>query len=355
MNTTLPVNPQPQPVPNPTTSTINPPLPIPSAAHQGQDHGENPPPLDPLSDDESDDEYVNHPFLTPGPFTTQPQQGPDPLPGEVQNGAPNNRFEIPPIFEFGFGPQQPPTFGPPPPPEHPTHGTRAAGPNPPHGHGDGPHSGAAPFPDFSRGGVGHAHFHVPGIAVDLTLHMPPDQGLDPERITQAVRDQAAAFLQFLAGGGRGPGTGQQMGPDPTPGNANQEPEAPREWIPPPAPGPTLRQRVETKERKAGLRCDDPSCGIGPSDEDPFPEAFNYPSSSSIKRVEILKDGGDVAVCGHVFHPACLVSADRCAGWGEKRPSQEADQEYEVVNCPVCRNVGKVQMEVWEEGAKVLLV
>jgi len=114
--------------------------------------------------------------------------------------------------------------------------------------------------------------------------------------------------------------------------------------------------VEARERKAGLRCDDTSCGIGPSDEDPFPEVFNGPGSQSVKRVGILKNGGDEAVCGHVFHPACLVSADRCAGWGEKdRPSQSGDEEYEVVSCPVCRGVGKVAMEVWEEGAKTLLV
>ena len=319
--------PQPQPVLNPTTSTVNPP-PSPATAYDRRD-GENPP-LDPLFGYETD--------------TARP--GPDPLLGETRDGTPNNRQGIPPIF--GFGPQQPPTFGPPPPPGHPTHGTRPTtnGTNPEH----------LPFPDFSRGGVGHAHFHVPGLAVDFTLHIPPEQGLDPERISQAVRDQAAVFLQLFAGG-RGPGTGQPTGPTPTPqGDANREPETPREWMPPPAPGPTLRQRVEAKERTAGLRCDDPSCSIGPSDEDPFPETFNDPNSLSIKRVKILKDGEDAAVCQHFFHPACLVSADRCAGWGEKdRPSQDDDHEYEVVSCPVCRSIGKVQMDVWEEGAKALLV
>lgn len=148
-----------------------------------------------------------------------------------------------------------------------------------------------------------------------------------------------------------------MGPDmnPGPGNANREPEGPREWFPPSAPGPTLRQRVEAKERNAGLRCDDPSCGIGPSDEDPFPEAFDDSDSPSIKRIGILKNR-DEAVCGHIFHPSCLVSADRCAGWGEKdRPSQDSDEEFEVVSCPVCRGVGNVPMEVWEEGAKDLFV
>lgn len=182
--------------------------------------------------------------------------------------------------------------------------------------------------------------------------------MDPERISQAVRDQAAAFLRLFAGGGRGPEMGQPTGPTPTPGagGMNYEPEVSREWIPPPAPGPTLRQRVEARERQAGLRCDDPSCGIGPSDEDPVPEVFNDPSSPSIELVEISKDDGPGAVCGHVFHPACLVSADRCAGWGEEdRPTNDGSEKYEVVSCPVCRSVGKVKREVWEEGAKALLV
>jgi len=152
--------------------------------------------------------------------------------------------------------------------------------------------------------------------------------------------------------------GEPTDPAPAPdaGGANYEPEAPREWIPPPAPGPTLRQRVEVKERQAGLRCHDPSCGIGPSDEDPFPEVFNDPSSPAIIRVGILKDGRGEAVCGHVFHPACLVSADRCAGWGEEdRPANDGGEEYEVVSCSVCRSVGKLPREVWEEGARALLV
>jgi len=155
-----------------------------------------------------------------------------------------------------------------------------------------------------------------------------------------------------------PGMGQAAGPAPTPGpgGANREPEAPMEWVPPSAPGPTLRQRVEAKERLAGLRCDDPSCGIGPSDEDPFPTAFNDPNSASVKRVGILKEGVKEVVCHHVLHPAFLVSADRCAGWGEEdRSTNNGSKSYEVANCPVCRSVGQVQREVWEEGVKALLV
>lgn len=352
--TNPPDNPQPQPVPNPTTATANPPLP--STAHQEHDHGHQPP-VDPLFGVHQPQGHIHvePPMFFQDFFATQPQQGPGPPAGETQDDAPNDGHDIPPpVFGFGFGPQQPPVFGPPPPPGHPTHGTHATAADAPHDHGDGPH----PEADFFRGGVGHAHFHGPGVAIDFTLHVPAEQGLDPERISQAVRDQAAAFLQFFAGGGRGTGAGQPTGPglNPGTGGVNLESQDPREWVPPPAPGPTLRQRVESRERKAGLRCDDTSCGIGPSDEDPFPEVFNDPNSPSVKRVGILKDGGDEVVCGHVFHPACLVSADRCAGWGEKdRPSQSGDEEYEVVSCPVCRGVGKVPMEVWEEGAKTLLV
>jgi hypothetical protein len=349
-----------QPVLDPTTATTDAPPHPPSTSHPEHAH-EDQPPLDPLSHDGHGGEWDHHPpththvdppLPTPGFFVLQSQQGLDQLPGEIRNGAPNNGFGVfPPTFEFQFGPQ--PVFGPPPPPGHPTHGTGATAADDPHDHGDGPQP--LPFPDFTRGGVGHAHFQIPGFAANFTLHVPPEEGLDPGRIAQAVRDQALAILRSFAGGGGGPGTGQPTGPAPNPGGADPGPGVPTEWVPPPAPGPTLRQRVETKERKAGLRCDDPSCGIGPSDEIPFPEVFDDLSSPSIKRFAILKDGGDDAVCGHVFHPACLVSADRCAGWGEEdRPFEEGNGGYEVVSCPVCRSVGKVRREVWEEGAKELL-
>jgi len=323
-----------QPVSDPTATAPDS-LPAPSpATHQAQGH-EHPPPPEPASDE-------NH----------------DQLPGETRN---DTRHSIPPpAFGFGFGLQQPPVYGPPPPPGHVTHGIHATTANAPHDPGRGPYPGGGPhigpFPNFVRGG--HAHLQGPGIAVDFTLHVPPEQGIDPERISQAVRDQAAAFMRLFAGGGRGPEMGDPTGPAPTPGagGVNHEPEVPGEWIPPPAPGPTLRQRIEAKERQVGLRCHDPSCGIGPSDEDPFPEVFNDPNSPSIKRVGILKDGGEKVVCGHLFHPACLVSADRCAGWGEEdRPMNDDGEEYEVVSCPVCRSVGKLQREVWKEGAKALLV
>lgn len=345
-----------QPVRNPMGATANSPT-NPPLAHGYEDL----PPLDPPSDDEDNDERDHHqrtrtlvdlPIFAPNFLVAQPQGGPNRIPGEIQNEAPNNAHPL--ISGFRFGPQQP-VFGPPPPPGHPipSTGTGATAANAPRDHGDGPQP--IPFPDLAHGGLGHATFRTQGLTADFTLHVPSEEGMDPERIIRVLQDQTATLLHFFVGGGRGPGTGQPTGPTPNPGGANFEPEASREWVPPPAPGPTLRQRVEAKERKAGLRCDDPSCGIGPSDEDPFPEVFNALDSPYIKRVAILGCGGDEAVCWHLFHPACLVSADRCAGWGEEnRPSEEGHGEYEVVSCPVCRIVGKVQKKVWEEGAEKLL-
>lgn len=313
-----------QPVPNPMATPANAPP-----------HGDLLP-LDPLSDNRERDHQPAHapvdpPLPTPGFLAAQPP--PSHLPGGAQNDGLHDRHNI---FQISESPQ-PQVFGPPPPPGHPTHGTGAAAANTPRDHGDEPRP--IPFPDFHRGGG-------PVMAVDFTinLNIPSGEAPDQERIGQFLQ-------QFLAANVLG--TPQQAGPAPNPGGAHHEPDAPIEWVPPPAPGPTLRQRVESKERKAGLRCDDPSCGIGPSDEVPFPEVFHNPNSPSIKRVPILKTG-DNGVCGHVFHPACLVRADRCSGWGEEdRPSKEGNGEYEVVSCPVCRSVGKVEKQVWEEGANEL--
>lgn len=332
-----------QPVPNPTTAAGDTP------PHPHPDHGDDRPSLNTPSEHDRHPPahaHVDPPIPVPDLFAAQPQQDPGQLPGETQNEAHYHRHGILPIaFGLRFG-APPPAFGPPPPPGHPIRATGVATENSPHNHGE--EAQPMPFPDFANGGVDHANFRAPGFSANLLLHMPTEAGLD--------RDQAMALMGLLIGGGRGPGTGQPTGPAHNPDGANHEPEAPREWVPPTAPGPTLRQRVEDKERKAGLRCDGPSCGIGPSDEDPFPEVFNNPNSPSIKRVAILKDDGEDLVCVHVFHPTCLVSADRCAGWGEEdRPSEEDDGEYEVVSCPVCRNVGRVRKEVWEEGARGLAI
>ncbi|KAG2130627.1 uncharacterized protein EDB93DRAFT_1179932 [Suillus bovinus] len=119
------------------------------------------------------------------------------------------------------------------------------------------------------------------------------------------------------------------------------------WMLPAAPGPSLRQRVEQKEREAGLRCYDPSCGIGPSDEDPAPEIL----AASMKQLSIhpLSHPGEGSLCAHTFHPACLVSAERVAGWG----AEDKAEPYVEVSCPVCRDLGSVTREEWEEGVSAL--
>ncbi|KDQ62813.1 hypothetical protein JAAARDRAFT_701836 [Jaapia argillacea MUCL 33604] len=137
------------------------------------------------------------------------------------------------------------------------------------------------------------------------------------------------------------------------------PREKRQWILPPPPGPTLRQRVEQKEREAGLRCDDVSCGLGPSDEDPIPSV----DIASLKQVSIhpLRSGEDQdvagrCVCAHKFHPACLVTAERIAGWGgsDDKDSMDDEKEPEVeVSCPVCRAIGWVAREEWEDGVRAL--
>lgn len=138
--------------------------------------------------------------------------------------------------------------------------------------------------------------------------------------------------------------------------AAQRPAPKRKWTLPSAPGPTLRQLVERNEREMGLRCSDVSCGLGPSDEDPT-TTFN---TAALRRVSIrpLKDDGSgkQAVCEHQFHPSCLVSAERVAGWGgeDKKEERENNEGEDVeVSCPVCRAVGVISRLDWDEGACAL--
>ncbi|KAI0772273.1 hypothetical protein BC629DRAFT_1262477, partial [Irpex lacteus] len=130
----------------------------------------------------------------------------------------------------------------------------------------------------------------------------------------------------------------------------------REWTVPPPPGPTLRARVERKERELGLRCWDVSCGLGPTDEDPVPGV----DARGVRQVYIKplsKEGEEERVCEHSFHPACLVSAERVAGWNgadQKKDLEREGEEREVqVSCPVCRAVGVISREDWDEGACAL--
>ena len=144
-------------------------------------------------------------------------------------------------------------------------------------------------------------------------------------------------------------------PGPQRRSSGQRPAEKRHWTPPPAPGPTLRQVVERNEREMGLRCSDVSCGIGPSDEDDL-SAFPALDFSTLRQIGIRppKDdtSGREAVCEHKFHPACLVSAGRVAGWGhEEKTGEPAGEDEDVeVSCPVCRSVGVISRLEWEEGA-----
>jgi len=146
-----------------------------------------------------------------------------------------------------------------------------------------------------------------------------------------------------------------------PGQPQRQPRPKKAWTLPPSPGLTLRQRVERLEREAGLRCADVSCGIGPTDEDPAPTA---PSPAALKQIAIrplYKEGdgsgnGKAAataatgtVCEHRFHPACLVTAERVAGWANGAEKDLGD-EVEVA-CPRCRAIGCVSREDWEEGVR----
>ncbi len=129
----------------------------------------------------------------------------------------------------------------------------------------------------------------------------------------------------------------------------------RPWVLPPAPGPTLRQRIERREREAGLRCHDISCGLGPSDEDPFGgdvgEVFRNMPQLSIQKEKNF-EGMRKAVCEHKLHSACLVSAERIALRGMNAVVD--DNGCVEVSCPVCRSVGCVTKEEWEEGVGALL-
>ncbi|TFY68999.1 hypothetical protein EVJ58_g666 [Rhodofomes roseus] len=124
----------------------------------------------------------------------------------------------------------------------------------------------------------------------------------------------------------------------------------QQWTPPAPPGQTLRQRVERKERERGLRCWDVSCGLGPMDEDPFPVI----DPSTIRQISINRIGGNgEKVCEHTFHPSCLVSAERVAGWGGEDKKEEKEGEEVEVSCPVCRAVGIIPRTDWDEGACAL--
>ncbi|CAL1712225.1 unnamed protein product [Somion occarium] len=179
----------------------------------------------------------------------------------------------------------------------------------------------------------HTHFHI---------HNPTNGEIDDGIFIPLFGNG------FPRAGRRGTGQGGE--------NAPRKPQ----WTLPPAPGLTLRERIEKREREIGLRCSDISCGVGPSDEDPEPVV----DPRNIRQIGIRRQGTgkerEEYVCDHKFHTACLVSAERVAGWGadekeedmeDRRMVGEEGQDEDVeVSCPVCRAVGCVSRADWEEGA-----
>ena len=153
---------------------------------------------------------------------------------------------------------------------------------------------------------------------------------------------------FFPGMGAGVGVAFGMGRGVPQASQPEQLREPKEWTIPPAPGMTLRQRVEKKEREAGLRCSDISCGIGPTDEDPTPE-IDSSLTDALKQISISRDDVEVKepVCEHRFHPSCLVSAGRIAGWGQH---EDALDEVEV-SCPVCRRAGHIDRSQWDSGVR----
>lgn len=157
-------------------------------------------------------------------------------------------------------------------------------------------------------------------------------------------------------------------PPPRPSFSSQPPsqqQPPKKWAPPPAPGLTLRQRVEKKEKEAGLRCCDISCGVGPSDDDPWVDvpaegmkqlAIRDEAAATDEKVAVGGNEIGKAVCSHTFHSSCLVSTERVAL--ALRDAEvlfvgpEGRKEVEV-SCPVCRGAGRVSKEEWDAGVQAL--
>ncbi|KAF5348491.1 hypothetical protein D9756_009603 [Leucocoprinus leucothites] len=149
----------------------------------------------------------------------------------------------------------------------------------------------------------------------------------------------------------------------------RQPTPRRKWAPPPPPGLTLRQRVEKKEQEAGLRCCDVSCGVGPSDEDPWIDISEHglkqlsirasPSPEPVEKMSTIDSGVGLdgeggmdsksdevdarevverkSVCPHTFHSSCLVSSERVAlalrNTEVAFMGSEGKEEVEV-SCPV---------------------
>jgi len=106
--------------------------------------------------------------------------------------------------------------------------------------------------------------------------------------------------------------------------------------------------------EAGLRCHDVNCGLGPSDEDPLGD--DVETLCEVHQLSILsgEEDGEMMrrpVCEHRFHSTCLVSTERVAKRGvDTVPNSAGDVE---VSCSVCRGIGFVKEEQWDEGVRAL--
>ncbi|EJC98905.1 uncharacterized protein FOMMEDRAFT_95194 [Fomitiporia mediterranea MF3/22] len=127
-------------------------------------------------------------------------------------------------------------------------------------------------------------------------------------------------------------------------SAPARPRERKEWTVPPPPGLTLRERIEKREREAGLRCDEVSCSLAPTDDDPLP---HWPEDM-LEKLAVRRDGSanNEPLCAHRFHPACLVDAGRVAGWDGR-----GEDGVVEVSCPICRTIGHVEEEEWRAGEK----
>lgn len=286
-----------------------------------------PPPAFPLA-------HMQAENLPPQPQPEMPQQGPnqqDSLPGPPPATDPFSPMAFQHAFHNLRRQFVPPTqHGPPPPPTAATQEGSTSTPVPPQTQAQPPLPGQGLQPP-------------PQDGQRNTNGMPRFPGLFQFELPQIVRmPDGTWFWSAPLGGFPTPATAAAPQPPLRPGAPK------RTWVPPPPPGLTLRQRVEQSEREQGLRCDDMSCGVGPSDDDPEPTA-------DFSRVVIHSLGvDDGSGCEHMFHPACLVSAERVAGWA---PDNEGEREsadgFVEVSCPVCRAVGVVPRNDWENGVEAL--
>ncbi|TFK52387.1 hypothetical protein OE88DRAFT_1657632 [Heliocybe sulcata] len=357
-----PEPPQPQPQPQaqaePQTGNWTDPAPFPTL----------PFPFVPAAQNQAGGQPTQPPVYRPQQAQPQPQPQQQPQPQTANETDPAILPSFPFPFPFaqaaqnqaGGQPAQPPVYGPEPPqpqpqqqPQPQTQG--AAGP-PPTGNQD-PAAWLQWMVDQAfRGVVGEPHPQRQGPQPEPQQGPQPQQGAQPQPQGHPPNHGPQVFFGP-------PPPGFDMGafgpmPIPMPGRGASRPREKKEWTPPPPPGPTLRQRVEQREREAGLRCDDVSCGLGPTDEDPIPCI----DVASLRQLHIRPKGSmadvDARVCAHKFHPSCLVTAERVAGWGEKmeddvKEEKMPDEEVEV-SCPICRAVGVVSGADWEEGANAMV-